>query len=772
MKMSSQTMRTYGGIGLATLLLIAGIAAVCQLWLAQPVLAHANLVRAEPSPNSVLEQPPDRVTIWFTEPLEPEFSEIQVLDSQGGRVDQGNSVVDSTDPTTMSVLLSPLPDGTYTVAWENVSTIDGHRVVGSFVFSVGEPISGAPPTSQAIEQPLLQSRAEPVLRWLVLLSGLAIVGGLSFELLVTRHVLSGRNAGRDLRVLRERLASRSLKLLWVAMVIFLLASLGQLIVQTAAVFDASFQEILGSPIMDIITGTDWGNLWLWRVGLLLAIAVALSLDALWPSRESSHDGLKWDLPLVIRTLALAGGAGMLLTLSLTSHGAATLRIKFPAVFSDYLHLMAAGFWVGGLFHFALAAPVVMQTLTASQRRQVLSKLLPRFSTLAVLSVGTLIITGLYSGWAQVTIPEAVATPYGWTLLAKLALIVPLLILGAVNLLWVRRRLAREERAGQWLRWLVTDEALLAALVLLSVGMLTSLEPARQVASREGIGQKNQLTFQDTVEGADITLEIEPGRTGPNRFTVFLKDRLGRPITNATDVTLGFNYLDANLGENTALAQPAGAGNYVLEEGLLSIAGLWQVELVVRRPDAFDARTAFRFEVAPGGASGSNAIMPAANLGYLLLGVELVLLGFLFLTTGIPLGGWRTRGGAAVMGSGMAAALIGIFLAFNAQSPGMGTAETLRNPFPPNPESLEAGQQIYSQNCHMCHGDMGRGNGPLVASLNPPLADLVVHVPLHTEGDLFHIIHDGIPGTAMAPLREKLTNDEIWHVINYIKTFGE
>lgn len=765
-------MRACGRIGLAVLLLIAGIAAAYQLWLTQPVLAHANLVRAEPSPNSVLEQPPDRVIIWFTEPLEPDFSEIQVLDSQGRRVDQGNSVVDSTAPTTMSVLLPPLPNGTYTVAWKNVSTIDGHRVVGSFVFSVGEPLSGTPSTGQAPEQPLLQSPVEPVLRWLVLLSGLAIVGGLSFELLVIRPALSGRNAGRDLGELRERLASRTLKLLWAAIIIFLLASLGQLVVQTAVVFDAPLQEALGRPIKDVITGTEWGNLWLWRVGLLLGIAVVLSLGPLSPSRESSRHGSRRDLPLVTRVLALAGGAGMLLTLSLTSHGAATQGIKIPAVFSDYLHLMAAGFWVGGLFHFALVAPVVMQTLTAGQRRRVLSKLLPQFSTLAVLSVGTLIITGLYSGWAQVTIPEAVATPYGWTLLAKLALIVPLLSLGAVNLLWIRRRLSREDRAGHWLRWLITGEAVLAVLVLLSVGMLTSLEPARQVASRQGIGQKDKLTFQDTVEGADIVLEIEPGRAGHNRFTVFLEDRLGRPIANATDVTLGLNYLDADLGENTARAQPTGAGKYVLEEGLLSIAGLWQVELVVRRPDAFDARTAFRFEAAPGGASSSNAIMPAANLGSLLLGVELVLLGFLFLTTGIPLGGWRTRGGAAVMGSGMAAALIGIFLAFNTQLPGTGVAENRRNPFPPTPESLETGQQIYSQNCQMCHGNTGRGNGPLAATLNPPPADLVLHVPLHTDGDLFRIIHDGIPGTAMAPLREKLTDDEIWHVINYIKTFGE
>ena len=60
-----------------------------------------------------------------------------MFDSRGDRVDRQDSAVDSSDPLLMSVSVEPLADGTYTVAWKNVSTVDGHRVRGAFVFSVG-----------------------------------------------------------------------------------------------------------------------------------------------------------------------------------------------------------------------------------------------------------------------------------------------------------------------------------------------------------------------------------------------------------------------------------------------------------------------------------------------------------------------------------------------------------------------------------------------------------------------------------------------------------
>jgi hypothetical protein len=48
----------------------------------------------------------------------------------------------------------------------------------------------------------------------------------------------------------------------------------------------------------------------------------------------------------------------------------------------------------------------------------------------------------------------------------------------------------------------------------------------------------------------------------------------------------------------------------------------------------------------------------------------------------------------------------------------------------------------------------------------------VHVPLHFDQAMFNFIKNGITGTSMGPLGDKLTDEEIWHVINYIKTFEE
>ncbi|HEU0022819.1 MAG TPA: copper resistance protein CopC, partial [Dehalococcoidia bacterium] len=737
--------------------------------LSSRVFAHANLARSEPSPNSVLEAPPEKVTIWFTEPLEPEFSQIRVLDVQGDPVDRGDSTVDRTDPTVMSVDLPHLPDGTYTVAWVNVSTVDSHRVRGSFVFAVGEPIGAVTLPVGTSDEPLLQSPLEPVLRWLALVGALMIFGGLVFELVVIRPSLQGRSSGENLRRLGGRISARSLKLQLLAIGLLLAASLGHLVIQTAAVHDVPLFEALGPLTISLVAGTDWGQLWLWRIGCWLALALIFGFFTMHPP-EGSYDSKSEFARRPVRALALAAGLAMLLTFSLTSHGAATSQIRFAAVLNDYLHLLAAAIWVGGLFHLAPAIMVIMQGLTGTQRRGLLTRVVSRFSVLAILCTGTLIVTGLYSGWAQVTILQAVATPYGLTLVVKLLLIAPLLSLGALNLLWVKPRLARDDRAGQWLRRLVPGEVIFALLVLLAVGLLTSLEPARQVASREGIGQKTRLSFQDTVEGADIALAIEPGRVGPNQFTVSLKDRLGRPIDNATDVVLSLNFQDADLGKTTASARPTGEGIYVIDGLVLSIAGLWQVELVVLRPDAFDARTAFRFTVVPGGAGSSASIAPTAGTGKLLLGAELALLGTLFLATGIPLGGWRSRSGAAIMGAGLLSAMVGIVLVFGALG-GASTPESIRNPFPSNAQSLESGQQVYAGNCQVCHGVGGQGDGPEAAGLDSPPLDLVVHVPLHPDGDLFHFIQDGISGTAMPAWRGKLTDAEIWHVVNYIKTFG-
>ena len=578
--------------------------------------AHANLTRASPAPNSV-------------------------LDAQGSRVDDGDSLVDTNDPLAMSVGLGPIAEGTYTVAWKNVSTVDGHRVRGSFVFSVGEPIAGA--SLETPGEPLLQSPAEPFVRWLVLVSVLAMVGGLTFDLLVSRPVLLSRRAEPSVRRVGAALASRSLRVMLLAVGLFIASSAVQLIVNAAKAHEVSLLGTVGSPMWSILGDTEWGRLWLWRIGLSLAFLATLAVLLFESIRvRPEEETERWAVGA--RLLALGIGGGILVTLSLTSHGAATTGIRSAALFSDYMHLSASAFWVGALFHFALGVPLVLRSLPPGQRRACLAGLVPRFSTMAALSVAVLIVTGIFGAWAQVTVAPALATPYGLTLIVKVVLVALLLALGALNLLWVRPELAEGADRGRWLKRLVAGEAALGVVVLASVGVLTSLEPARQVAAREGIGVSDSLTFQDTAEGAAITLEVEPATVGPNTFTVSLEDRLGNPIATASDVSLGLAYLDADLGEETASAVSMGDGTYVLSQSMLSIAGAWQVELIVRRPDAFDARTAFRFEALAAAAGGSASIAPSPETANLLLGAGLIVLRMLFMGLALPLGGWYTRTG--------------------------------------------------------------------------------------------------------------------------------
>ena len=145
------------------------------------------------------------------------------------------------------------------------------------------------------------------------------------------------------------------------------------------------------------------------------------------------------------------GGGLLLSLSLTSHGAATLEIRAAAVCADFLHLLAAAGWGGGLLHLALSLSQGLWAAPPEVRRTALAALVPRFSLLASGCVSIVLLTGAYNAWAQVLVLPALSTPYGRTLLVKLALVLPLLGLGALNLLWVRPRLAREDTASLWLR---------------------------------------------------------------------------------------------------------------------------------------------------------------------------------------------------------------------------------------------------------------------------------------------------------------------------------
>ena len=76
------------------------------------------------------------VTLWFTQDLEPAFSNVTVTNEAGQRVDLGNGQIPPGSPAELQIGLKPLPPGTYLVSWHVVS-VDTHPTEGTFTFEVG-----------------------------------------------------------------------------------------------------------------------------------------------------------------------------------------------------------------------------------------------------------------------------------------------------------------------------------------------------------------------------------------------------------------------------------------------------------------------------------------------------------------------------------------------------------------------------------------------------------------------------------------------------------
>jgi methionine-rich copper-binding protein CopC len=113
---------------------LACIAAVAW-FVSAPVAAHAFLDHAVPAVGSTVHRSPQDVRLWFSEQLEPAFSRVRVFDAKGAAVDKGDSHVDRSDGSMLSVSVPALAAGTYRVQWRVVS-VDTHVTEGDFTFEI------------------------------------------------------------------------------------------------------------------------------------------------------------------------------------------------------------------------------------------------------------------------------------------------------------------------------------------------------------------------------------------------------------------------------------------------------------------------------------------------------------------------------------------------------------------------------------------------------------------------------------------------------------
>lgn len=590
---------------LTTALILAALLALALVGRAE---AHANLLRSSIAPGATLDAAPAELVLEFSERLDPSFTRVQLFNSANQVVNAGPGTIDPGSPRTLRLPLGELPRDSYTAVWRALSLDDGHTSEGNVPFGVGVaaragslvPPPGAPDPATVPPAPL-----DSAARWLNLLAVALMLGGLPFALFVWRPAIR-RAAGDDLSQADDRITRAIRRLVIVGGGAFLLTNLLFLLVRAAAAADVALVAALGSPLLQLLGGR-LGQLGLARWALavvLMAIAWRLppaGRGPAWP----------WWLGLLI-------GAGLLLTFSMSGHGAALVEGAGLAIALDWLHVAATVAWLGGLVPLALVirderrmANDHRPPATENERRaadrdgprsslvtlhsSLLPLLVPRFSALALVCVAVLGFTGLYSAYIHIgSLDLLVATTYGRVLLVKTGLFGLLLLLGAVNLLALSPRLRRlgGQLGGAFGRT-VRAELAIGALLLLAVGALTSVAPsavAWQEKERQGIAQ------EVTVGDVDLVLRVAPAWIGDNEFAVDVADRRPGAQDAASKLLLRFDMVGMEMGELQTEAASADAQRYTARGSYVSMGGRWNVEVVLRRAGFDDVRHTFEVDI--------------------------------------------------------------------------------------------------------------------------------------------------------------------------------
>jgi len=619
-------------VGAVLLLVLA-----CLLLLAPAsVLAHAYLDHADPPPGTTLAQAPQQLTLVFSEQVDSSFSQVRVLNARREAVDRGDSHVAPDDTRALVVTLQPgLSDGVYTVTWRTLSADDGHSVSGAYTLIVGAATgSVAAPQTQSSDAEFSAETA--VARWWLYLAASLVFGPLLAWHIVFRPIVI------ELRA-RASAIRRTRRLVLLGALALVAGTLFAPLAQAASASGLPLSGVAGSPLREVLTNGHYAGIWWPRLFLAVSVFAVLA----W----RGADGLGGDI-------ALAAMPAVLLTSSLGSHAAAVPGWSPLAIAADWFHFMAVSAWLGGLASMVFVLPAVAW-LGDGHGAALLEKPVSRFSNLALVCVGAVVLTGAFQAWLELGSWQAlVQTAYGLTVSAKIALTLLMFLFGAFNLLVarpglvvpvVRRALALTDVARGFGRS-VRAELILGVIVLGVAAILTGLGPGRGDLARQAGSQPTPVDRRLDVQGLAPRVRISPATVGHNHLAVELSD-MGSTTVERVQLTL--TYLDGDLGSEPVILQPSAAtsSTWEADSSALSQPGQWQADLLVRRTGQDDVRSTLRFSVgapsvagAPADASGAYPPVPswialalAGGLGVLLvLGIALVLLSRRKRERGVPL----------------------------------------------------------------------------------------------------------------------------------------
>jgi copper transport protein len=249
-------------------------------------------------------------------------------------------------------------------------------------------------------------------RWWFYLGASLFGGSLAIWKFVLSRILAGPHADA-----REVVRRKAYRLIVFGGVLLIIGTLFTAVAQAAAAANVPLLSALGQPMADLLLRGRFASIWWPRMGLEVASVLLIVAGGV--------EGLASEC-------ALATLPAVLLTSALTSHGAAVRVGAAPGIAIDWLHIVGATAWVGGLIGLAVLAPTLLRAARSGSdpllRRVILG--FGRFALVASLAValsGTLQSVLELGSWVAL-----VSTAYGQLVLVKVGLLVAMLLVALFN----------------------------------------------------------------------------------------------------------------------------------------------------------------------------------------------------------------------------------------------------------------------------------------------------------------------------------------------------
>lgn len=549
-------------------------------------LAHAQLEGTSPERGAVVKHEPSAVIFRFDEPVEGNFGAVRVYDANGSRVDEGDAFHPNGEGPRLGVHLKPgLPDGSYTATYRVISA-DGHIVSSGFVFSIGKP--GKTP-KETVSQLTAGAGSGPVTetafglaRGLQYAAIALAVGGIAFFLLAWLPGLAlvggeGEGWSRASRAFSTRL--RHLALLTAAL--GAISAAAGVVLEGAEAAGISGFSALRETIVRETLETKFGTIW----GLAVLAWIVFGLLAVALLRPSTSSSFGWSKALLL-AMPLAY---VVMVPALAGHGSTQppVLLNFPV---NVVHVAAMAVWLGGLAALLFVASRGTRELEPGDRSRLLATALSRFSRVALVSVGAILLTGLIQAYVYVRHLDALTeTGYGRAVLIKFVLLMVLIGIGAYNRRRSVPRLNRiaaggepPGRAGLMLRRALRAEVALLVVVLGVTAALASYAPP--VTAQSG-----PFSAESTFGPIQLEISVEPARVGANQIHIYMFDaKSGAPFAKAKQVKVSAALPEKGISLPLE-PQLSGPGHYTIPDALLNASGEWHIVLTVRT-SAFDEYT--------------------------------------------------------------------------------------------------------------------------------------------------------------------------------------